>query len=228
MDHIHLSALWSRLGKLRGRDEVVCDAHVEQLVRQTVRVLGTFGSRLIANTAHGAAKFGLGGKTPSLFGPLAEAATRSIDGFLAAKAASSIDSFNAQAVANTAWAFATAGHDAESLFTALAATAASSIDSFNAQDVANTAWAFATACVSASPLYAALARRARDQLHTFQPLDLSMTAWAFATAREPADDLFEAIAVAAVQQKDAGYGDTAPRQADLCAWHNEDARDELL
>ena len=96
MNHIHLSALWSCLGKLR-RHGADCDAHVEQLVRQTTRMLGCFGSRAIANTAHGAAKFGLGGSVPSLFGPLAEAATRSIG------------SFNAQSVANTAWAFATVG-----------------------------------------------------------------------------------------------------------------------
>ena len=52
-----------------------------------------------------------------------------------------LDKFNAQALANTAWAFATAGHKDEQLFKALAAMAERRLDQFNAQELANTAWA---------------------------------------------------------------------------------------
>ena len=47
--------------------------------------------------------------------------------------------FNSQALANTAWAFATVGHKEERLFTALAAAAERSIRDFNSQGLVNTA-----------------------------------------------------------------------------------------
>ena len=52
--------------------------------------------------------------------------------------------FNPQALANTAWAFATMSHKDERLFTALAAAAERRMGDFNPQQLANTAWAFAT------------------------------------------------------------------------------------
>ena len=51
----------------------------------------------------------------------------------------------AQDLANTAWAFATAGHSAVVLFRALATAVEWLIREFNLQDLANTAWAFAMA-----------------------------------------------------------------------------------
>ena len=53
--------------------------------------------------------------------------------------------FNPQALANTAWAFATMSHKDERLFTALAAAAERCMRDFNPQELVNTAWAFATA-----------------------------------------------------------------------------------
>ena len=53
--------------------------------------------------------------------------------------------FNAQEVANTAWAFATAGYLDSLLFTTLARAAEWRMADFNTQELANTAWAFATA-----------------------------------------------------------------------------------
>ena len=47
--------------------------------------------------------------------------------------------FNAQALANTAWAFATVKHPVEKLLTALARAAEERVREFNAQDLANTA-----------------------------------------------------------------------------------------
>eukprot|EP00635_Sarcinochrysidales_sp_CCMP3193_P011254 CAMPEP_0118908234 /NCGR_PEP_ID=MMETSP1166-20130328/11338_1 /TAXON_ID=1104430 /ORGANISM="Chrysoreinhardia sp, Strain CCMP3193" /LENGTH=47 /DNA_ID= /DNA_START= /DNA_END= /DNA_ORIENTATION= len=47
-------------------------------------------------------------------------------------------------MANTAWAYATAGVAAERLFEAIACAAVNRIGDFNLQNMANTAWAFAT------------------------------------------------------------------------------------
>ena len=49
--------------------------------------------------------------------------------------------FNSQELANTAWAFATASHKDEGLFTALAVAAEQRMWDFNSQDLANTAFA---------------------------------------------------------------------------------------
>ena len=49
----------------------------------------------------------------------------------------------AQGLANTAWAFATAGQLDAQLFMALARMAERRVGEFNAQNLANTAWAFA-------------------------------------------------------------------------------------
>ena len=51
--------------------------------------------------------------------------------------------FTTQALANTAWAFAKAGHVDEALF-AMLAGAEQFIGEYNAQELANSAWAFAT------------------------------------------------------------------------------------
>ena len=47
----------------------------------------------------------------------------------------------AQAIANTAWAFATVGQKNEPLFTALAKAAERRMKDFEAQAISNTAWA---------------------------------------------------------------------------------------
>ena len=53
-----------------------------------------------------------------------------------------IGDFNAHALANAAWAFATAGFPHAELFVVLAKAAKRRIGNFRTQDVANTAWAF--------------------------------------------------------------------------------------
>ena len=63
---------------------------------------------------------------------------------LAKAAERRIGDFNAEDVANTAWAFATAGFPNEELFAVLAKAASRRIGDFATQDVAITAWAFAT------------------------------------------------------------------------------------
>jgi hypothetical protein len=56
-----------------------------------------------------------------------------------------VGEFKPQELANTAWAFATAGHAAPALFDAIAAEAAQRVGGLNAQSLANTAWSLAVA-----------------------------------------------------------------------------------
>ena len=69
-----------------------------------------------------------------------------------------MDEFNAQSLANTAWAFATAGQSDAPPFAALGMTAELRMGEFNAKDLANTAWAFATAGQAEASLLRSLAR----------------------------------------------------------------------
>merc|ERR1712216_694874 len=50
---------------------------------------------------------------------------------------------NSQNLANTVWAFATAGHVSPELFDAIAGVAKHRLRDFNSQELANTVWAFA-------------------------------------------------------------------------------------
>ena len=79
---------------------------------------------------------------------------------LAELCTSRIKDFGPQALANTAWAFATAGVAAPRLFEAIAREAPSRINEFKSQGLANTAWAFATAGVTAPRLFEAIASEA--------------------------------------------------------------------
>jgi len=65
-----------------------------------------------------------------------------------------------QALANTAWAFATAGVAAPQLFEAIAREAPMRIKEFNSQNLANTVWAFAKSGVAAPQLFEAIASEA--------------------------------------------------------------------
>jgi hypothetical protein len=86
---------------------------VQQLLRRTVELLNSCGARELSNIAHGLAKcrlVGLDVETGALFAAVAEAAVRS-----------GLRDFNPQNLANTARAFATAGHTAPALLDAIAA-----------------------------------------------------------------------------------------------------------
>jgi len=87
---------------------------------------------------------------------------------------------NPQALANTAWAFATAGHAAPALFDAIGREAAGRVREFNPQALANTAWAFATAGHAAPALFDAIGREAAGRVRELNPQALANTAWAFA------------------------------------------------
>ena len=89
---------------------------------------------------------------------------------------SRIKDFGSQALANTAWAFATAGVAAPRLFEAIASEAPSRINEFNSQALANRAWAFAQAGVAAPQLFEAIASEAPSRIEEFDAQGYSNTA----------------------------------------------------
>jgi hypothetical protein len=98
---------------------------MRRLLRRTVELLNSCGARELSNLAHGLAKcrlVGLDVEAGALFAAVAEAAVRV--GF---------GSFKPQELANTAWAFATAGHAAPALLDAIAAAAVLRLRDFNPQ-----------------------------------------------------------------------------------------------
>ena len=103
---IHLSASWMSLGQLarqstkRGWLQDSSEA-MGSLVKHTMQAArtGDIGAREIANIAYGAARSSEGKQMGVLFVALASAA-----------AEWRMTDFNSQNLANTAWAFATAGH----------------------------------------------------------------------------------------------------------------------
>jgi hypothetical protein len=108
-----------------------------------------------------------------------------------------VTEFDPQAIANTAWAFTTAGHAAPALFDAVANAAAPRLHELNPQELANMAWAFAAAGHAAPLLFDAVTDAAVPRLHGFKPQELSTTTWAFATVGHAAPVLFDAVAKAA-------------------------------
>lgn len=102
-----------------------------------------------------------------------------------------LSEFTEQGLANLAWAFATASHDAPALLDALAAQAAPRLSKFTPQGLSMTSWAFATSSHPAPALFDALAAEALPRLDSFPPQPLATLAWAFALlGREPRTPLF--------------------------------------
>jgi len=91
-----------------------------------------------------------------------------------------LNEFNSQDLANTVWAFATAGVEAPQLFEGIAAETGSRLKEFNSQNLANMAWAFATAGVEAPELFEAIAAEAVSRLNEFDSQGLANIAWALA------------------------------------------------
>ena len=109
----HVAAFWSRFKALaRGELGGVRDLLVP-VCELTVRMLPEMNARAMANVAHAFAKAGLVGTGPwkSVWWALPEVVLRSLG------------DFDPQHLSNTAWAFATAGHEAQELLDAISAEA---------------------------------------------------------------------------------------------------------
>ena len=121
---------------------------LEPRVQQTVRAAraGEVGTRQLTNVAYGAARSsGRGESQDVLFTGVARAAERIVG------------EFNSQDLANTAFAFGTAGHASRELFDAIGEAAPRSIGSFTGQGLANTLWAYCVLGVDAPAFFTAAA-----------------------------------------------------------------------
>ena len=99
------------------------------LVQHTAQAAraGELSARQLASTANGAVHSGRDRCLSTLFAALATAAEQHMG------------DFNEQSLANTAWAFATAGQNDALLLAALATAAERRMDDFKVQELANTA-----------------------------------------------------------------------------------------
>eukprot|EP00964_Phaeocystis_antarctica_P012386 scaffold6828_cov66-Phaeocystis_antarctica.AAC.1 len=208
LNHIHVANLWNKLGKQRDAPGQSHKEEVRQLLRRTIELLESCEARNLSNIAHGLAKcrlVGLDIEAGALFTAVAEAAVRS-----------GLCCFKPQELANTAWAFATAGQRAPALLDAIATEAVrSSLREFDPQNLANTAWALAKADHAAPVLLDAIAAAAVLRLRDFNAQELANTAWAFGTAGHKATALLDAIATEAVR---SGLRDFNPQNLANTAW----------
>jgi len=158
-------------------------ARLTALREQTRDLVPKFDAQAVSNTAHAMAKLDLRGAAWGyLWKELEKAAL-----------ARSLSEFAPQALSNTAWAFATAGHAAPALFDAIGKEAAGRVRELKPQKLSNMAWAFATAGHAAPSLFDAIGREAAGRVRELNPQALANTAWAFATAGHAAPALFDAI-----------------------------------
>ena len=186
-NHVNLATCWSQLGRVRPGGErkwILSDggARLGALREQTRERVLTFGARGLSSTAHALAKLVLRGAAwASLWNEIARAA-------LARRS-----EFEPQALANTAWAFATAGHAAPALFHAIGTESAGRVREFDPQNLANTAWTFATAGHATPALFDAIGKESAGRVREFSPQLLANTVWAFAKAGHATPALLDAI-----------------------------------
>jgi len=206
-DHVNLSTCWSRLGQMGGADRswLRSDGGARlTALREQTRDMAKFDAQAVSNTAHAMAKL-------DLWGTAWECLWKELEG---AALARSLNNFGPQELANTAWAFATAGHAAPSLFDAIGRESAGRVCEFKSQELSNTAWAFATAGHAAPALFDAIAVQAASHVRDFNPQNISNTAWAFATAGQAAPALFDAIGREAAGR----VRDFKPQELSNAAW----------
>ena len=224
---IHLSAAWMRLSRLsrhsnssrssrsgqnypsRAPQRVL--RQLEPLTQRSIRMARTeqLSARAIANIAYGSAR---SHSDSPLYDALEKTAVRKLP------------DCTPQAVANLAWAYATAEHRAPLLFDSLAQVVASAhLSEYTPQNLANLAWAYAAAGHSSPELFARLADESVTRLRDFTPQNLANLVWSFATLGQRAPALYEAVAEEATRRVAAGAGFNAQDCANL-AWAFATAR----
>ena len=199
---IHLSAFWNKLGSVyaghkRERVYLRSRAAAASLIgarEDLMRLLPELRTRELAGVVHGMAKADI----------RSDAQWIRLWDHLALSASEQLASMDPQGICNTAWAFATAGHSAPSLFEAIAVDALrpDRLRAFSDQALTMTVWAFATAGATAGgrapELFEAIAVESLPRLRHFTPQALANTAWAYSTASHESPALFDAIAAETV------------------------------
>jgi hypothetical protein len=193
MKPIDLSACWNRIGKLSSNrtEELWLRQNLKALgplLRRTKRDAGRLPPRPLANTAHGIAK---------VVAAIAWTPGDYIWKLFEQRGLRLVHEFKPQELANMAWAFATAGVAAPTLFTAVAEGAVPRMHEFKPQELSNMAWAFAKADHAATALFDSVDKAAAPLLHEFKPQELANTAWAFAAAGHAAPAFFDGVGKAA-------------------------------
>jgi len=172
-NYVNLATCWSRLGRMRGADRswLRSDYGVPLLAlrEQTTDQVRTLGARELSNTTHAIAKLDLRG---AAWGSL----WKELEGAALARRSE----LKPQELANTAWAFATAGRATTALFDAIGRDTAGHVRELKPQELANTAWGFATAGHAAPALFDAIGRESAGRVRQLKPQALANTAWAFA------------------------------------------------
>ena len=185
-NHVHMSAFWNTMGKhvkrhpqnMRLLQARVRDSPeiFDRARRRTTQLLPSIGARELSNVAHGLASCGLASA-----GPWVEL-WDALDETLRARR---LAEQSPQGLANTIWAFATAGHASPALYEATSAHIVEQMADFNPQGLANAAWAYATAGEESPVLFAALATELRERdLDEFKSQELCNLLWSFATCGE--------------------------------------------
>merc|ERR1740129_315594 len=119
---------------------------------------------------------------------------------ISAESISNLSDFGAQALANTAWAFATLASFDKPLMDSLAAESIAKLSEFGQQQLSNLAWAFATLASFDKPLMDSLAAESIAKLSEFGQQQLSNLAWAFATLGYTNKELMEAMAAESIRK----------------------------
>jgi hypothetical protein len=185
LDHVHVPTIWHHMCILSGRDRNRSwlrrnERELRPLHETTLAMMPELRGRGLGNIAYSLARCQLAGRQPwsALFDELAHASVRRLG------------EFNPQHLANTAWAYATAGHASPALFDELAHASVRRLGEFQPQDLANTAWAYATAGHASPALFDAMAHASVRRLGEFKPQELANTAWAYTTLDMHSDALF--------------------------------------
>ena len=214
MGPMDVSSCWNTLGKLvrqRAEEREWMRAELRRgptlapLLDSTLLKLPRFQPRPVANAVHGLA---------GVVSATGYAPGEHVWEALAAKSLSFMNQFSTQALANTAWAYATAQHPAPALFDAIAAEATPRLREFDPQALTNTAWAYATAQHASPALLNAIAAEAAPRVHEFKPQALTNMVWAYTTAQHPAPALLDAIAEEAATR----VRDFDPQHLAITAW----------
>ena len=222
---IHLSACWSRLGKLarENRRERVGQqpstsqesrqSHqpytslVELLVplrKQTIHMLRDrrMRPRTLSNIAHGVVRSGV--QSDALWHAIGTASC------------TLVGRMTPQELTNLAWSFASSGHASPMLFDELATVAGRHIDDFTPQGLSILAWSYATAGHRAPMLFDVLAEATSRRAATFDVQSIFNITWAFATANHSAPTLFHALLPRAVLLATASS--FPPLETAMTAW----------
>ena len=116
--------------------------------------------------------------------------------------------FKEQELANTAWAYATTGHQSSHLFQGIATETVRRLNSeqnkFKPQEMSNMVWAFATAghqrgadYRATTALLGAIAKVITKRLGDFKEQELANTIWAYARLEHRDVDLFRMVSIEA-------------------------------